>query len=106
MQEIFENILNRSIIWPEDAEDMSPDCTDLIDQLLAVDPCSRLGHRGAGEIKLHPWFKGLDWATLSRQKAAFIPALNNAYDTSYFLAKPVRPRCPLCSFSLASVQCA
>ncbi|KAK9837045.1 hypothetical protein WJX84_010231, partial [Apatococcus fuscideae] len=88
-EEIFENILNRSIIWPEDADDMSPDCTDLIDRLLAVDPCSRLGHRGAGEIKLHPWFKGLDWATLSRQKAAFIPALNNAYDTSYFLAKPV-----------------
>ena len=72
---------------------MSPDCTDLIDNLLAVDPCTRLGHRGAGEIKLHAWFQGLDWATLSRQKAAFIPALNNAYDTSYFLAKPVRLSC-------------
>ena len=93
LQEIFENILNRSIIWPEDAEDMSPDCTDLIDRLLALDPCVRLGHRGAGEIKLHPWFRGLDWATLSRQKAAFIPALNHAYDTSYFMAKPVR-LCP------------
>lgn len=103
LQEIFENILNRSITWPGDAEDMSPGCTDLIDRLLAVDPCFRLGHRGAGEIKLHPWFRGLDWATLSRQKAAFIPALNNAYDTSYFLAKPVRSPGPLSVLIWASM---
>ncbi len=42
------------------------------------------------QVKLHPWFVGLDWASLARQKAAFVPALDNEYDTSYFAPKPVR----------------
>jgi len=43
------------------------------------------------QVKLHPWFRGLDWASLARTKAAFIPAVDHEYDTSYFTAKPVRP---------------
>jgi len=42
-------------------------------------------------VKLHPWFRGLDWASLARTKAAFIPAVDHEYDTSYFTSKPVRP---------------
>ena len=61
-----------------------------MDRLLQLDPCDRFGHRGAGEIKLHPWFKGLDWTSLARTKAAFIPAVENETDTSYFFDKPVR----------------
>ena len=68
-----------------------------MDKLLQLDPCDRLGHRGAGEIKLHPWFKGLDWTSLARTKAAFIPCVESETDTSYFFDKPVRcglPGCP------------
>lgn len=68
---------------------MSPECKDLVDRLLQLDPCDRFGHRGAGEIKLHPWFRGLDWTSLARTKAAFIPAVDSETDTSYFFDKPV-----------------
>ena len=44
------------------------------------------------QVKLHPWFHGLDWASLARQKAAFVPMLDDAYDTSYFAPKPVCAR--------------
>lgn len=87
-QEIFSRILDRQLTWPED-EDISPECKDLVDRLLQLDPCDRYGHRGAGEIKLHPWFKGLDWTTLARTKAAFIPCVESDTDTSYFFDKPV-----------------
>ena len=89
MQAIFDNILDRDISWPEET-DMSQHCRDLIDQLLNTDPRDRIGRRGAGEIKLHPWFHGLDWTTLARAKAAFIPSLESETDTTYFAPKPVR----------------
>ena len=88
LQEIFGRILDRQLTWPED-EDVSAECKDLVDGLLQLDPCERLGHRGAGEIKLHPWFQGLDWTSLARTKAAFIPSVENETDTSYFFDKPV-----------------
>ena len=43
------------------------------------------------QVKLHPWFADLNWGSLSRTKAAFIPALESETDVSYFEArKPVR----------------
>ena len=45
----------------------------------------------AAQVKLHPWFKGLDWASLARTKSAFTPAPDHEYDTSYFMPKPVHP---------------
>ena len=51
-----------------------------------------LACRGAGEIKLHPWFNGLDWTSLARQKAAFIPHVTSELDTSYFHPKTVSTR--------------
>lgn len=71
-EEIFENILDRRIEWPEE---MSPECRDVIDRLLHPDPCQRLGARGAGEIKMHPFFADIDWNELAmaRVKAAFVP---------------------------------
>jgi hypothetical protein len=40
-----------------------------------------------GEIKMHPWFKDVDWPNLARTKAAFIPTVDDETDTSYFEAK-------------------
>ncbi|GFR52786.1 hypothetical protein Agub_g15403 [Astrephomene gubernaculifera] len=91
-EDIFDNILDRRITWPEDEEDMSCECRDLIDKLLHPNPLKRLGHRGAGEVKLHPWFEGLDWTSLVRNKAAFIPAVEDETDTSYFESKHVSQR--------------
>lgn len=47
-EEIFDNILDRAITWPDDPEDMDANCQDLIDRLLHSNPIMRLGHRGAG----------------------------------------------------------
>jgi hypothetical protein len=86
-QEIFDNILNRRIEWPEDG--MSEECRDLIDQLLETDPELRLGHSGSSELKSHPWFDGLDWHNLAQAKAVFIPHLESDTDTTYFAPKQV-----------------
>lgn len=38
----------------------------------------------AYEVKQHPFFTELDWNSLLRQKAEFIPQLESEDDTSYF----------------------
>lgn len=36
---------------------------------------------------MHPWFADVDWPNLAKTKAAFIPIVNDALDTSYFEQK-------------------
>uniref|UniRef100_A0A7I4FUW0 non-specific serine/threonine protein kinase n=1 Tax=Physcomitrium patens TaxID=3218 RepID=A0A7I4FUW0_PHYPA len=86
-QIIFDNILNRHIPWPAVPEYMSHEAQDLIDKLLTEDPNERLGAKGAAEVKAHPFFKDINWDTLARQKAAFIPSPDGAHDTSYFASR-------------------
>ncbi|CAA2974568.1 probable serine threonine kinase IREH1 [Olea europaea subsp. europaea] len=86
-QKIFDNILNRNVPWPRVSEEMSHEAHDLIDQLLTEDPNQRLGARGASEVKQHPFFRDINWDTLARQKAAFIPASESPLDTSYFTCR-------------------
>ncbi|KAK2975849.1 hypothetical protein RJ640_022866, partial [Escallonia rubra] len=82
-QQIFDNIMNRDIPWPMVPEEMSYDAHDFIDKLLIANPVQRLGATGAREVKKHPFFKDINWDTLARQKATFIPSAE-ALDTSYF----------------------
>lgn len=42
---------------------------------------------GAAEVKQHQFFHNLDWNSLLRQKAEFIPQLESEDDTSYFDSK-------------------
>lgn len=86
-QIIFDNILNRKIPWPQVPDEMSPEAQDLIDRLLTEDPHQRLGARGAQEVKQHVFFRDINWDTLARQKAAFVPASESALDTSYFTSR-------------------
>eukprot|EP00252_Welwitschia_mirabilis_P013012 TRINITY_DN2875_c0_g1_i1.p1 TRINITY_DN2875_c0_g1~~TRINITY_DN2875_c0_g1_i1.p1 ORF type:complete len:1348 (-),score=299.53 TRINITY_DN2875_c0_g1_i1:796-4839(-) len=86
-QIIFDNILNRKIPWPCVPEEMSYEARDLIDRLLTEDPNQRLGAKGAEEVKRHPFFKDINWDTLQRQKAAFVPSSDGALDTSYFTSR-------------------
>jgi hypothetical protein len=41
---------------------------------------------------MHPWFAGVDWPSLARQKVAFVPQPDCETDTSYFSSKPVSQR--------------
>ncbi|XP_051128027.1 uncharacterized protein LOC127249326 [Andrographis paniculata] len=68
--------------FPEEAK-LSPEAKDLICKLLC-NVEKRLGTRGAGEIKAHPWFNGIEWDKLYQMKAAFIPEVNGELDTQNF----------------------
>jgi len=91
VEEIFQNILSRDIIWPEALlEFMSEDAHDFIDSLLQIDPTKRLGHNGAQEVKAHRWFSSLNWNMVLERKmqAVFTPRPTSETDTSYFEARP------------------
>ncbi|KAL5699611.1 non-specific serine/threonine protein kinase [Ranunculus cassubicifolius] len=86
-QQIFDNIMNRDIPWPRVPEEISFQAYDLIHKLLNENPLQRLGATGAREVKSHIFFKDINWDTLARQKATFIPTADGAYDTSYFTSR-------------------
>lgn len=48
--QIFENILNRSLHWPKIPEEMSSEAFDLINRLLCVDSAERLGAKGKNTL--------------------------------------------------------
>lgn len=74
-----------AIEWPSD-EDWSPpeDAKDIITLLLQQNPMDRLGTGGAHEVKEHTFFNCVDWNSILRQKAEFVPQLDGGEDTSYF----------------------
>uniref|UniRef100_A0A1B0BXN9 non-specific serine/threonine protein kinase n=1 Tax=Glossina palpalis gambiensis TaxID=67801 RepID=A0A1B0BXN9_9MUSC len=85
-EELFAHTVNDDIEWPDNDDwPVQPEAKDLITQLLQQNPRDRLGtHGGANEVKEHFYFDGLDWNSLLRQKAEFVPQLANEDDTSYF----------------------
>jgi len=89
MEEIFQNILAKQIMWPspEDDNPVPEDAKDLITKLLAFEPSDRLGANGVEEIKQHPWFAGIEWETLREKKAVMVPNTSDIFDTSYFDAR-------------------
>ena len=69
LQAVYDNIVDRRIHWPQQRSSrLSADAVDLIDRLLCVDPRGRLGSGGAEEIMAHPFFAGVQWDELTRQK--------------------------------------
>ncbi|CAF4793352.1 unnamed protein product [Rotaria sp. Silwood1] len=100
--ELFANVINGQIEWPdlldESTIDLSsstsydlseqlfcPEAKNLIEQLLEHDPSKRLGTLGgAYEIRIHPFCSCINWNTLLREKADFVPVLESPDDTSYF----------------------
>jgi microtubule-associated serine/threonine kinase len=85
-EELFSHATSDDIEWPDSDEwPIQEEAKDLISALLVRDPNYRLGTvGGAHEVKEHVYFKGLDWNSLLRQKAEFVPQLDNEDDTSYF----------------------
>ena len=58
-------------------DDFTTDAADLCRRLLDKDPTSRLGaHGGCDEIKVHPWFKSVDWEAIlsDKKRPPFVPA--------------------------------
>ncbi|KAL7172608.1 hypothetical protein ACSBR2_032155 [Camellia fascicularis] len=68
--------------FPEEAK-LTPEAKDLISKLLC-NVNQRLGSKGADELKIHPWFEGVDWDRIYQMEAAFIPEVNDELDTQNF----------------------
>ncbi|XP_035380970.1 microtubule-associated serine/threonine-protein kinase 1 [Electrophorus electricus] len=83
-EELFGQVISDDIVWPEGDEALPADAQHLISALLETNPLVRLGTGGAFEVKQHPFFAELDWNSLLRQKAEFVPHLESEEDTSYF----------------------
>ncbi|KAJ8253988.1 hypothetical protein COCON_G00206000, partial [Conger conger] len=83
-EELFGQVITDDVAWPEGEEALPADAQSLISTLLQTNPLLRLGTGGAAEVKQHPFFTELDWNSLLRQKAEFVPQLESEEDTSYF----------------------
>ena len=104
--ELFENVLSERIEWPSEGEEADGngegagtgagagvpcDAQHLIHALLVNNPIARLGGGGdADEVKAHAFFGDVDWGGLLRQKAEFVPILDDDEDTSYFETRSER----------------
>lgn len=62
----FEKILNRELVFPEDAD---ANAKDLIDKLLRVDAEARLADFDT--FRAHPFFAAIDFETLSEKPVPF-----------------------------------
>ncbi|KAM4584361.1 microtubule-associated serine/threonine-protein kinase 1-like isoform 2-T2 [Odontesthes bonariensis] len=91
-EELFGQVITDDIVWPDGDEALPADAQDLISALLQTNPLVRLGTGGAFEVKQHSFFTELDWNSLLRQKAEFIPHLESEEDTSYFDTRSDRYR--------------
>ena len=83
--ETYRKILNwqETLQIPEDIH-LSPESEDLIKKLLTSSE-NRLGrYGGAEEIKQHPFFRGVDWDSIRKVDAPFIPKLRSITDTRFF----------------------
>ena len=67
---------------PNDAN-LSPAAIDLIKRLI-TDSNERLGVNGVEEIKVHPFFFGIDWKKIREKQAPYIPTIQNDIDTQNF----------------------
>ena len=90
-EELFAHTVNDDIEWPEEDDwPVQPEAKGIIAGLLQQNPLDRLGTGGACEVKEHEYFcdEGatvpVDWTSLLRMKADFIPELEDEDDTSYF----------------------
>nr|XP_033341311.1 microtubule-associated serine/threonine-protein kinase 3 isoform X1 [Megalopta genalis]XP_033341312.1 microtubule-associated serine/threonine-protein kinase 3 isoform X1 [Megalopta genalis] len=84
-EELFAHTVNDDIEWPDDEDwPVQVEAKDIITALLQQSPRERLGTGGSHEVKEHPYFYGVNWNSLLRQKAEFVPQLINDEDTSYF----------------------
>jgi serine/threonine-protein kinase RIM15 len=85
--QVFENILMRKIDWYGEEAEITPDARQLMERLMCSEIDTRLGTRGATEVKAHSWFATTLWENLMEQKVFFIPSVKNIEDTDYFDSK-------------------
>jgi serine/threonine-protein kinase RIM15 len=86
-EKVFDNVVSRRIDWHEDEIELSAEARDLMDRLMCYDANQRLGSRGAGEVRQHAFFAGIDWSTVATAEASFVPEVTDPESTDYFDAR-------------------
>lgn len=79
--ETYQKIMQwqQYLIFPEDVH-LSAEAEDLLRRLIT----SQDQRLDVDQIKRHPFFFGVDWDTIRRIDAPFVPHLRSITDTSYF----------------------
>lgn len=62
---------------------LSPAATDILKKLICESD-NRLGRNGAEEIKCHPFFDGLDWSSIRKQRAPYQPNVSSEVSAENF----------------------
>lgn len=70
--ELYYNILHQRLKLPKK---LSSSVKDLLTRLLDRNPNERLGAKGIGEIKSHPWFSNIDWEAVLRRELRPVPVM-------------------------------
>lgn len=69
--------------FPSSGPEISEKARSLIVGLISERE-DRLGRKGFSDFRGHPFFSGLDWASLHELPAPFLPEVSNPTDTSNF----------------------
>ncbi|XP_067870167.1 serine/threonine-protein kinase greatwall isoform X2 [Heterodontus francisci] len=96
-QQVFQNILNRDIPWPEGEEELSENAHNAIEILLTIECFKRAGLK---ELKKHPLFHDVDWDNLQNCPMPFVPQPDDETDTTYFEARNNAQHLTVSGFSL------
>ncbi|XP_067863264.1 serine/threonine-protein kinase greatwall isoform X1 [Heptranchias perlo] len=96
-QQVFQNILNRDIPWPEGEEELSKNAHNAIEILLTIECFKRAGLK---ELKKHPLFHDMDWDNLQNCPMPFVPQPDDETDTTYFDARNNAQHLTVSGFSL------
>ncbi|KAE8595922.1 hypothetical protein XENTR_v10015917 [Xenopus tropicalis] len=95
--QVFQNILNRDIPWPEEEETLSVNAQSAIEILLAIDQTKRAGLK---DLKAHHLFHAIEWDDLQNLPMPFIPQPDDETDTTYFEARNNAQHLKVSGFSL------
>ncbi|XP_036845694.1 myotonin-protein kinase isoform X1 [Oncorhynchus mykiss] len=85
ISETYAKIMNfqEHFEFPPSGPEVSDEARSLIMGLIC-ERGDRMGARGSGDFRAHPFFCGLDWGSLHELPAPFQPEVSNATDTSNF----------------------
>ncbi|CAG0919587.1 unnamed protein product [Notodromas monacha] len=82
IENVFENILNREIIWPQEDGCVSEDSINVIDKLLTLKQSARL--QSLEQLRKMPVFSDRDWDHILEHDGPFVPCPDDECDTDYY----------------------
>eukprot|EP00316_Scyphosphaera_apsteinii_P008012 CAMPEP_0119346466 /NCGR_PEP_ID=MMETSP1333-20130426/108017_1 /TAXON_ID=418940 /ORGANISM="Scyphosphaera apsteinii, Strain RCC1455" /LENGTH=817 /DNA_ID=CAMNT_0007358967 /DNA_START=57 /DNA_END=2510 /DNA_ORIENTATION=- len=76
--------LKSQLSMPFGCLELSEPCTQVIQDLLVLNPSQRLGFCHKGDLLGHAFFAGVEWDELLNMRPPFVPVLKSESDDTYF----------------------